>query len=268
MLDLRPKSTVSAASRPCWPWRSAWRLAARRARPRRRRAPGARRGDGARRRPCAATSRTRCAIFKGVPYAQPRGRPAALAAAAAGARPGPACGTPRPSAPTACRTGWRWDDTQTKLPVSEDCLTLNVWTPASAATKRAGDGLDPRRRLRHGLGQPAGVRRRGPGRARRGGGDLQLPPGPLRLLRPPGHRRRASPTSRTATTAFMDQMAALTWVQAQHRRPRGRSGRVTIFGPVGRRRLGQPADADPAGPRPVPAGHRPSRAAAATSGRS
>ena len=42
---------------------------------------------------------------------------------------------------------------------SEDCLILNVWTPAARQPQAAGDVLDPRRRLHHRLGVFALVRR-------------------------------------------------------------------------------------------------------------
>ena len=39
--------------------------------------------------------------------------------------------------------------------MNEDCLYLNVWTPARRRPQAAGDGVDPRRRLRLRLGRPA-----------------------------------------------------------------------------------------------------------------
>jgi para-nitrobenzyl esterase len=40
--------------------------------------------------------------------------------------------------------------------MSEDCLFLNVWTPrACQGRQAAGDGLDPRRRLRRRIGHLA-----------------------------------------------------------------------------------------------------------------
>ena len=52
--------------------------------------------------------------------------------------------------------------------------------------------------------------------------DHQLPPGPLRLLRPSGadRDRRGAPL---ANYGLMDQIAALKWVQRQHRGVRRRS---------------------------------------------
>ena len=75
---------------------------------------------------------------------------------------------------------------------SEDCLVLNVWTPAlERQPQAAGDGLVPRRRLRHRLRLVAGHRGRGPGAPRRrGGGDAQPPPQRAGLHLPRGGGRR------------------------------------------------------------------------------
>ncbi|MBW8860159.1 MAG: carboxylesterase family protein, partial [Caulobacter sp.] len=67
-------------------------------------------------------------VFKGVPYAQPpvgalRWRPPQPAQTWIDVRDARAFGS------DCMQNRVGWDDTQTKLPVSEDCLTLNVWTP-------------------------------------------------------------------------------------------------------------------------------------------
>ena len=61
---------------------------------------------------------------------------------------------------------------------SEDCLRLNVWTPALGdGGKRPGDGLDPRRRLPLRLRRHARrARRRPPLKARRRRGRHRQPP--------------------------------------------------------------------------------------------
>jgi para-nitrobenzyl esterase len=72
--------------------------------------------------------------FKGIPYAAPpvgnlRWRAPQPAASWTGVRDASAFGAdciqPRPG----------WDDTQSKQPTSEDCLTLNVWTPEARTTE-------------------------------------------------------------------------------------------------------------------------------------
>ena len=70
-------------------------------------------------------------VFKGVPYAaapvgELRWRPPAPAQAWTGVRSAEQFGN------DCMQTRPFWDQTQSKLPVSEDCLTLNVWAPAGA----------------------------------------------------------------------------------------------------------------------------------------
>ena len=70
--------------------------------------------------------------FKGVPYAQPpvgalRWRPPQAAQAWTGVRDAQAFGS------DCMQNRAGWDDSQSTLPVSEDCLSLNVWSPDNAA---------------------------------------------------------------------------------------------------------------------------------------
>ena len=69
---------------------------------------------------------------------------------------------------------------------SEDCLVLNVFTPALIRRKESpGDGVAARRRLFHGIGLAAHPRRHQPGaHARRGGRDDQPPAERVRLHLP------------------------------------------------------------------------------------
>ena len=101
----------------------------------------------------------------------------------------------------------------------EDCLVLNVWTPAvDDGRKRPGDVLVSRRRLRHRLGVVAGDRRhqsRAP--RRRGRRDDQPPPQRAGLHLPRARRAAASSRSR-ATSACSTSCTRFSWVRDQHRR--------------------------------------------------
>ena len=104
-------------------------------------APIGRPSSSARRQGARAKRSATLHVFKGIPYALPPVGRAALEAAAAGADVegharrhefGPACVQPKP------RPGsiYAWD----LPPMSEDCLSLNIWAPADAARRRCSSG--------------------------------------------------------------------------------------------------------------------------------
>jgi len=167
--------------------------------------------------------------FKAIPYAAPptgdlRWRPPAGPAAWSGARDatayGPDCPQNRPS----------WDPTQSKLPTSEDCLTLNVWTPnASDETHR------PVMVWIHGGGFTMGSGSQpifdGTALAQRG---LVVVTFNYRLGRfgffaHPALTREAA-GGPVGNYALMDQIAALRWVRRNIAAFGGDPGNVTIFG--------------------------------------
>ena len=196
--------------------------------------------------------------FKGIPFAAPpvgelRWRPPQPAAPWTGMRqaaefgadcmqgrfgPPPAAGAPAP-----------------KLP-SEDCLFLNVWRPASADARgeAAGDGVDPRRRLR--VRQRLACRsRRGPSSPSRASSSSPSTTGsgasassrfpraePRASRRAQGQLRLHGPDRGPAVGA------------AEHRRVRRRSGERHDLRRVRGRRLGAHAPDLAAVARPVPQG--------------
>ena len=86
--------------------------------------------------------------------------------------------------------------------MSEDCLYLNVWTPATSGTREAaGARLHLRRRVPERRRLGAALRRREHGPQGHRGGDAQLPHQRLRLLRAPGADRASRRTRPRATTA-------------------------------------------------------------------
>ncbi|WP_454717451.1 carboxylesterase/lipase family protein [Caulobacter segnis] len=166
-------------------------------------------------------------IFKGVPYAQApvgdlRWRPPQPAKAWTGVREAQAFGS------DCMQNRVGWDDTQTKLPVSEDCLTLNVWTPASAAKAPVMVWI-------HGGGYVMGSGSQpvfdGAALARRG---VVVVTFNYRLGRFGFFAHPAidaeHPDEPKANYAFMDQIAALAWVKANIAALGGDPARVTIFG--------------------------------------
>ena len=170
-------------------------------------------------------------IFKGAPYAKPpvgdlRWRPPQPAAAWAGARDAQAFG------PDCMQNRVGWDDTQTKLPVSEDCLTLNVWTP-EGAPKRLGAA--PVMVWIHGGGSVMGSGSQpvfdGAALARRG---VVVVTFNYRLGRFGFFAHPAlsaeHPDEPKANYGYMDQLAALAWVKTNIAAFGGDPARVTIFG--------------------------------------
>ncbi len=165
--------------------------------------------------------------FKGVPYAQApvgdlRWRPPQAAKAWIGVREAQAFG------PDCMQNRVGWDDTQTKLPVSEDCLTLNVWTPAGASKAPVMVWI-------HGGGFVMGSGSQpvfdGAALARRG---VVVVTFNYRLGRFGFFAHPAldaeHPDEPKANYAFMDQVAALAWVKANIASLGGDPGRVTVFG--------------------------------------
>jgi para-nitrobenzyl esterase len=166
-------------------------------------------------------------VFKGVPYAQPpvgalRWRPPQPAQAWTGVRDAQAFGS------DCMQNRVGWDDTQTKLPVSEDCLTLNVWAPSNAAKAPVMVWI-------HGGGYVMGSGSQpvfdGAALARRG---VVVVTFNYRLGRFGFFAHPAidaeHPDEPKANYAFMDQVAALAWVKANIAALGGDPNRVTIFG--------------------------------------
>jgi para-nitrobenzyl esterase len=166
-------------------------------------------------------------IFKGVPYAQApvgdlRWRAPQPAKSWTGLRDAQAFGA------DCMQNRVGWDDTQTKLPISEDCLTLNVWTPEKAAKAPVMVWI-------HGGGYVMGSGSQpvfdGAALARRG---VVVVTFNYRLGRFGFFAHPAldaeHPEEPKANYAFMDQMAALAWVKANIAALGGDPGRVTIFG--------------------------------------
>ena len=118
---------------------------------------------------------------------------------------------------------------------SEDCLYLNIWRPAGAATQSAGDRLGARRQQHLRLHRRSDVRRRAPRADRQRRRRLgELSPRHVRL---PQHgaaedRRRAERLGRLRDPRH-HQGAAVR--QRQHRQLRRRSRQRHADGPVGRR---------------------------------
>ncbi len=178
--------------------------------------------------------RARCAgwrgrrgILQGLPYAAPpvgplRWRPPQAPAGWSGVRDASAYGDDCVQK----RAGW--DSTQSKLPVSEDCLTLNVWAPADAK------GL-PVMVWIHGGGFTMGSGSQplfdGAKLARRGVVIVTLN---YRLGRF-GFFAHPALTAEGAGAplgnyGLMDQVAALQWVKANIATFGGDPAKVTIFG--------------------------------------
>ena len=136
-------------------------------------------------------------------------------------------------------------------PQSEDCLYLNIWTPATDARAReAGDGLHPWRRLFERKLDRSAQRRPEAGCAgRRRGGDREPPAQRLRLsLSRPA--RSALPRQRQCRPARPDPRLALGARQYRFVRRRPEPGHG--LRPVRRRRQDRDPDGHARRARPVP----------------
>ena len=144
-------------------------------------------------------------------------------------------------------------------PESEDCLTLNVWTPGHRRRREAaGHGVAAWRRVRLRLGQPRSHRRRQSGAARRcRRGQRQPSPEHLRLSAPRRYRRRALCAFRQCRDARPRRRARMG--ARQYRAVRRRSRQCHDLRRVGRRREGQRAAGDAGGARAVPPRRDPER---------
>ena len=122
--------------------------------------------------------------FKGIPFAAPPVGPLRWQppqpAEEVGGRP-----SSRPHSATQCMQRRMFGDMIFRAAgMSEDCLYLNVWTPATRASRAAaGARLLLRRRLHRRRRLGAALRRRRTGAARHRRPDGELPPRCVRLLR-------------------------------------------------------------------------------------
>ena len=112
---------------------------------------------------------------------------------------------------------------------SEDCLTLNVWTPAKKGRKAAGDGLDLRRRLRRRRNFGAASARRE--LAARGVIVVSMiyRLGIFGFLVHPELAKESGRNS-AGNYGLLDQVAAIKWVHATSQHFGGDPANVTIFG--------------------------------------
>ncbi|MDB5454954.1 MAG: carboxylesterase [Caulobacter sp.] len=170
-------------------------------------------------------------VFKGLPYAQPpvgplRWRPPQPTPAWTGVRDAQAFGF------DCMQNRVGWDDTQTKLATSEDCLTVNVWAPENVTPNGPGA---PVMVWVHGGGYVMGSGSQpvfdGAALARRGVvvvtfnyrlGRFGFFAHPVLTAENPGEPK--------ANYGFMDQIAVLAWVKANIAALGGDPGKVTIFG--------------------------------------
>jgi para-nitrobenzyl esterase len=177
--------------------------------------------------------------FSGIPYARPpvgelRWRPPQPPMQWRGVRDASSFGpiAPQPVAPAGITSP---SDPDAAAPQSEDCLTLNIWTPGlpESPTGRPGDGR-PVMVWIHGGGFTSGS---GSVFLYRGGqlvrnGDVVVVTinyrlGALGLL---GHRGLADPDGFIGNWGLHDQVAALGWVRDNIAQFGGDPARVTVFG--------------------------------------
>ena len=170
----------------------------------------------------------RIRVFKGVPYAAPpvgefRWKEPRPADKWTGVRDATEFGAQ-------CMQGPIFSDITFPRPASEDCLNLNIWTPAS----RAGEGL-PVMVWIHGGGFQAGAggepRHDGEAFARKGIVlvTINYRLGVFGFLAHPDLTRESTRQA-SGNYGFLDQIAALRWVRDNIAAFGGDPGNVTIFG--------------------------------------
>ncbi len=176
--------------------------------------------------PVAGRSEDGIAVYRGLPYAAPpvgdlRWRPPQPVRKWTEPRDATAFG------PACMQSGEAWPPWSPAGPTSEDCLTLNVWSP------EGGHGL-PVMVWIHGGGWSAGsaaiAAYDGAALARRGVVlvTLNYRVGPFGFMAHPALTAEAGGTS--GNYGLMDQIAALEWVQANIAAFGGDPARVTVFG--------------------------------------
>ena len=169
------------------------------------------------------------AVYRAIPYAAPpvgalRWKPPQRALAWAGARDAGANG---PSCMQVMNPGARPNGGGASGPVSEDCLTLNVYAPKGAVhapvmvwihggsnTLGAGSIYDGSAFAKDGIVYVA----------------INYRMGPFGFFAHPSLTKEASAQQPLANYALMDQIAALKWVKRNAKAFGGDPGNVTVFG--------------------------------------